>query len=65
MKKLTRTVALLICMLVCGSLFACTGKSPSVPEGKTELKIYYFNGGYGGEYLQKMKEVYENYNKSA
>ena len=51
---------------MCFGVVGCTGSLKNrVPAGKTELKIYYFKGGYGGEYLEQMKAAYEAYNKEA
>ncbi len=64
MKILTKTLAAVLAFVFIFSLCAC-GKGNGVPEGKTELKITYFNGGYGDEWIKQMKVAYEAYNKEA
>ncbi len=65
MKALTKILAVCLVAVSLFTLAACGGGKDEVPEGKTELKITYFNGGYGGEWLEQMKAAYEVYNKNA
>ncbi len=61
MKILTRITALLLVSILMLGLIGCNNND--IPEGKTELRITYFNGGYGDEWIQQMKAAYEAYNK--
>ncbi len=67
MKRLAKISALALVAVMGVGMVGCGAlkKEDEVPEGKTQLKIYYFNGGYGGEWLEGMKAAYESYNKKA
>lgn len=66
MRKGLKAAALFLGVAMGFGFVGCGGGvGGKVPKDKTELKIYYFNGGYGGEYLQRMKTAYEAYNKQA
>lgn len=66
MKKSFRWAAALLAVCLAFGFAGCTtGGTNRVPAGKTELKIYYFNGGYGSAWLEQMKVAYETYNKTA
>ncbi len=61
MKILTKITTVLLVSVMLLGLVACGNNG--IPEGKTELRITYFNGGYGDAWIKQMKAAYEAYNK--
>lgn len=66
MKMLKRILVLALCAALSVGVAGCGGGSGgnNVPAGKTELKIYYFYGGYGDKWLEDIITAYSAYNKN-
>ncbi len=64
MKKMNRLIALLLSVMTTSSLVFAAGcfsnpDGPTIDTTKTQLYISNYNGGYGDEWLQKLKTSFE------